>query len=955
MRVRVAEMAAKARYQHMLQSQMGGHIACAFEEKYLVRAEQLGKVLLLCFLFAWPPATVVDEVELDSLEPELPVAGPSSHETLPEEVVPLRYDLQLTLDPERSTTFEGHVSIHLNITRETSSIMFNARNLVLESIVLFQAIEQLQPAEVLKDAGWERVTLHFREALSPGNAVLQISYAGEMGKDMAGLYTSRYKSRRGWKTLALTQFEAIDARRMLPCWDEPSRKAVFALSVVVPAELMAVSNMPAASETTLERGKRRITFLDTPRMSSYLLALAVGRFDTIQAQTVNGTLIRVLTMPGQAAQGTFALSVAARALSYYEEYFGVPFPLPKLDMLAAPDFAAGAMENWGLVIYREVDLLCNETTVGVARKVRIATVVTHELSHMWFGNLVTMEWWDQLWLNEGFANWMQTQAVDVLFPEWHIWEQYVVEEQSRALQLDALRSSHPVEVPIRRAKEVDEVFDAISYCKGGSVVRMVNGVLGKELFRKGLGLYMRRFAYRNTDSTDLWSCWEEVSGMPLMAMMSSWTKQQGFPVLMVNETKTSRTGGSSRLLLSQRWFLADGSEEPEEGNHKKLWQIPLLPGPGGTDDHLIMESPEMRWEKKDGFLKFNFGQVAPYRVLYDSSLYGSLSQALRNGQVNALDRIGLLLDALAFAKQGKLPMAQLLGLVSAYKGEKSTHVWQALSEVLSTLHRMASFAESSFSALTDAVGNGMLRDALQEVGIAASAKETDLTRHKRALILRLMAMYLPKDKALAEEAKLRFERWLNAQDLQDTLPDDLKTSIFKIVLTNAETDAPYNALRRYARRTDIPQAVRLSIYTALGSAKRKDLRMKTLDMATGGRSGVRLQDIMYPVQGVSQADPDGAQLAWRWFIQRRRSIMARLKGANVRLLGVVIQLAAGAVPDKAHANAVEAFFQQHPVPGLERSIAQVVENVRTDAKFMMRFEDEMQGEEMKELLKGFEL
>eukprot|EP00913_Durusdinium_trenchii_P030952 g28990.t1 len=743
-------------------------------------------VLLLCFLFAWPPATVVDEVELDSLEPELPVAGPSSilgengHETLPEEVVPLRYDLQLTLDPERSTTFEGHVSIHLNITRETSSIMFNARNLVLESIVLFQAIEQLQPAEVLKDAGWERVTLHFREALSPGNAVLQISYAGEMGKDRE----LRYKSRRGWKTLALTQFEAIDARRMLPCWDEPSRKAVFALSVVVPAELMAVSNMPAASETTLERGKRRITFLDTPRTSAPI------------------TL----------------------------EYFGVPFPLPKLDMLAAPDFAAGAMENWGLVIYREVDLLCNETTVGVARKVRIATVVTHELSHMWFGNLVTMEWWDQLWLNEGFANWMQILAVDVLFPEWHIWEQYVVEEQSRALQLDALRSSHPVEVPIRRAKEVDEVFDAISYCKGGSVVRMVNGVLGKELFRKGLGLYMRRFAYRApAHFTDL----------------STWA-----------------------------WLTA-----------------------------------------------------------------------LRNGQVNALDRIGLLLDALAFAKQGKLPMAQLLGLVSAYKGEKSTHVWQALSEVLSTLHRMASFAESSFSALTDAVGNGMLRDALQEVGIAASAKETDLTRHKRALILRLMAMYLPKDKALAEEAKLRFERWLNAQDLQDTLPDDLKTSIFKIVLTNAETDAPYNALRRYARRTDIPQAVRLSIYTALGSAKRKDLRMKTLDMATGGRSGVRLQDIMYPVQGVSQADPDGAQLAWRWFIQRRRSIMARLKGANVRLLGVVIQLAAGAVPDKAHANAVEAFFQQHPVPGLERSIAQVVENVRTDAKFMMRFEDEMQGEE----------
>lgn len=922
-----------------------------------------GVCLLLCVAALWPrkPASFFapscaneGNGSSNATEETGPVQGPKSHEALPDEVEPFRYALELTLEPERSSAFSGKVSISLNVTRETSSIIFNARDLTLGSIKLLTTdpgrAATLHPLEVLKDAKFQRVTLHFKDVLQPGLAVLRIHYTGEMGKDMAGLYSSRYKGPDGWKTMALTQFEAVDARRMLPCWDEPSRKAVFALGVVIPSALTAVSNMPAASETTLERQRRRIVFLDTPRMSSYLLALAVGRFDTIQAQTVNGTLIRVLTMPGQAAQGQFALSVAARALSYYEDYFGVPFPLPKLDMLAAPDFAAGAMENWGLVIYREVDLLCNETTVGVARKVRIATVVTHELSHMWFGNLVTMEWWDQLWLNEGFANWMQTQAVDVLFPEWHIWEQYVVEEQSRALQLDALRSSHPVEVPIRRAKEVDEVFDAISYCKGGSVVRMVNGVLGKELFREGLGLYMRRFAYRNTDSSDLWSCWEEVSGMPLQDMMSSWTQQQGFPVLIVN--RSAPKGGG--LALQQRWFLADGSEEPEDA--KKLWHIPLLPGPDSQRKQMVMDTPEMLWEppgKAEGaWLKFNFGQVAPYRVLYDSSLLRPLATALRAGHVNPLDRIGLLLDAMAFAKQGRLPMTELLRLVSAYKGEKSAHVWQALSDVLSSLHRMAAFVGDT--TLHEAVGNGMLRDALQEVGLAISASETDLTRHKRACILSLMAMYLPHDKGLAEEATSRFQRWLDAPDRQDVLPDDLKTSMFKIVLANAETDAPYHALRRVARRPDIPQAVRLSVYTALGSATRRDLRLKTLDMALGGRNGVRLQDIMYPVQGVS-SDPDGARLAWRWFIQRRRSIIARLKGASVRLLGLVIQLAAGSVPDKGHANAVEAFFQQHPVQGLERSIAQVVESIRTDAKFVVRLEDAMQDEEMKDLLLSFEL
>ncbi|CAE7284246.1 unnamed protein product, partial [Symbiodinium necroappetens] len=222
--------------------------------------------------------------------------------------------------------------------------------------------------------------------------------------------------------MALTQFEAVDARRMFPCWDEPSKKAIFGLSVSIPSALVAVSNMPSASETTISRKKKRVTFLDTPRMSSYLLALAVGRFDSIRAQTESGTLIRVLTVPGQADLGEFALDIARRSLVYYESYFEVPYPLPKLDMLAAPDFAAGAMENWGLVIYREVDLLCNISTVGVSRKVRIATVVAHELSHMWFGNLVTMEWWEQLWLNEGFANWMQTHSVNMLFPEWHMWE-----------------------------------------------------------------------------------------------------------------------------------------------------------------------------------------------------------------------------------------------------------------------------------------------------------------------------------------------------------------------------------------------------------------------------------------------------------------------------------------------------------------------------------------------------
>lgn len=895
----------------------------------------------------------------------------SEREVLPAEVVPERYDLHLELDPEHLDTFSGEVTITLEVTSETPFITLNARALSIDmKSVVFRQLgsDAVQaPVDTAEDAELERVSFHFSENLPLGLATLQLSYTGQLGQDMAGLYSSRYKSLHGWKSMALTQFEAVDARRMFPCWDEPSKKAIFGLSVSIPSALVAVSNMPSASETTISRKKNRITFLDTPRMSSYLLALAVGRFDSIRAQTESGTLIRVLTVPGQADLGEFALDIARRSLVYYESYFDVPYPLPKLDMLAAPDFAAGAMENWGLAIFREVDLLCNISTVGVSRKVRIATVVAHELSHMWFGNLVTMEWWEQLWLNEGFANWMQTHSVNMLFPEWHMWEQYVVQEQSRALSLDALRSSHPIEVPIRNAKEVDEVFDAISYCKGGSIVRMLSGVLGHENFRNGLGLYMKRFAYKNTASSDLWKCWEEVSGIQLPEMMDSWTRQQGFPLLIVNESQDSGVRGARKLSVKQQWFLADGSAQPGDGD--KLWQIPLLPGPlkdvtqKGKQALPLLDKKSDTWDvpaNAGAWIKFNFGQLAPYRVLYASSaLRSQLSKAVRSGEASAVDRIGLLMDAMAFAKQGQQPIHELLRLLAAFKGEKMTHVWEALASVLGTLYRTVSAIQSSeyTLALQQAVGNGLLRDALVQTGWSPSELDSDLVRQKRALVLALVARYMPQDKEVRKEAQKKFDAWFQAPTLalkQSLLPDDLKTSVFRIVLTNANGNAQYQALRRYVKVSDTPQAVRLSIYKALGAAPRKDLRMKTLDMAMGGRNGVRLQDIMYPIQGVAAMDREGAQIAWRWFLQRRRAITGRLRGANVRLLGSVIECAAGALPDKSHANAVEALFEQHPVPGLERSIAQLVEAIRTEAKFVARMEDEMSRPEMKDVLEAFQ-
>merc|ERR1719410_1854125 len=303
--------------------------------------------------------------------------------------------------------------------------------------------------------------------------------------------------------------------------------------MVYPANLTAVSNMPQSRTEIQADGRRRDVFMPTPKMSTYLLAFCIGEFEFVSDQTKGGVLVRVFACPGNISKCGYALKSAINALDFYDDFFGLKYPLPKLDMIAIPDFAAGAMENWGLVTYREVALLCDEATVSATQKQRICTVITHELAHQWFGNLVTMEWWDDLWLNEGFANWMQTFAADQLHPEWDIWESYVGTEQQRALQLDALRSSHPIQVPIKEAHEVEEVFDAISYCKGGSVVRMIYAVLGQEKFQEGLRLYFDRHQYGNTDTTDLWKAWSDVSGKPIGNMMNSWTEQMGFPVLKV--------------------------------------------------------------------------------------------------------------------------------------------------------------------------------------------------------------------------------------------------------------------------------------------------------------------------------------------------------------------------------------------------------------------------------------
>ncbi|KAK4910425.1 Aminopeptidase 2 mitochondrial, partial [Elasticomyces elasticus] len=407
----------------------------------------------------------------------------------------------------------------------------------------------------------------FEETLPAGStAILTQKFSGKLNDNMAGFYRSSYKSEDGTnKYLATTQMEPTDARRAFPCFDEPALKAEFTITLVADKDLTCLSNMDEASEKEVDSkmtggGKKKaVTFNKTPLMSTYLLAFIVGELKMIETNAFR-VPVRVYATPDRDIEhGRFSMELGARTLEFYEKTFNSEFPLPKMDMVAIPDFSAGAMENWGLITYRVVDLLFDDKTSGASTKQRVAEVVQHELAHQWFGNLVTMDFWDGLWLNEGFATWMSWYSCNTFYPEWKVWQGYVTDNLQSALALDGLRSSHPIEVPVKRADEINQIFDAISYSKGSCVLRMISKYLGEETFMEGIRRYLKKHAFGNTQTGDLWSALSDASGKDVEKVMDIWTKNVGYPVVTVTEDEKA-----SAIHVKQNRFLRTADVKPED-------------------------------------------------------------------------------------------------------------------------------------------------------------------------------------------------------------------------------------------------------------------------------------------------------------------------------------------------------------------------------------------------------
>src|SRR5437899_11181427 len=516
-------------------------------------------------------------------------------------VFPVNYFLEFEPDFKKFK-FRGREKIEIKALRPTDKIVLNATELEIKECKVLWNEKTIIP-RIKLDSKTEELIIRLPQKIS-GKAYFLIDFVGYLNDKLVGFYRSKYEYKGKQRYLATTQFEAADARRAFPCWDEPKAKASFDVSLIVDNNLTAISNMPVIAKKKVGN-KTRYRFDRTPIMSTYLLYLGVGDFEFLQSK-LGKTSVRIVTTRGKKDQARLSLEFTKQFLAYFQNYFRIKYPLPKLDMIAIPDFASGAMENWGAITFRETVLLYDPKTSSTETKQHIAEVISHEIAHQWFGNLVTMKWWNDLWLNESFATFMATKAVDKYYPEWDFWDQFLISEMTGGLSLDSLKTSHPIDVKVKSPAEVRQIFDEISYNKGGCVLMMLENFLGEKNFRIGLHNYLLKHRYNNAKGEDLWKSLALVSRKPVKQMMNSWIRQVGYPLIQA-------TVNDSKIRLQQKRFLLENGKS-RNGN----WIIPVSVKTGDKLVSKLMTKPiTIPIDTEFGWFKINSGQKGFYRVKYD--------------------------------------------------------------------------------------------------------------------------------------------------------------------------------------------------------------------------------------------------------------------------------------------------------------------------------------------------
>ncbi len=815
--------------------------------------------------------------------------------------VPSHYGI--VLEPDFGNfTFRGEAVIEAWCYEPLTEIEMDAAELNIESCEVWRDGDAVA-ASARTDESQETLTVTTGEPVNE-SCIIRIRYTGTLNDRLLGFYRSRYTDGSKTKYLATTQFEAADARRAFPCWDEPNHKATFDITVRAPLGMTAISNMPAKNVTETEEYVE-YEFDTTPKMSTYLVYVGVGEFEHIQNEEGN---VRVVTVRGKSEQGRYALEITEKLLDMFGQYFKKKYPLPKMDMIALPDFAAGAMENWGAVTFRENLLLYDPENSSTRTKQRIAEVVSHELAHQWFGNLVTMEWWNDLWLNESFATFMGNKMVDRMYPEWKMWEQFVDGAMNNAMNMDALDSTHPIDVEVESPTQIREIFDAISYDKGGCMLRMLEDFVGHVGFRSGLRKYLRAFKYKNATGDDLWDSIEWAYHQPIRQLLEPWLKTPGFPVVDADSH-------AFILLLSQERFRADGSEGGDQ-----TWPIPFRFRDGLKERTNILgvRSASLGLPRK---FVANTGRAGFYRVRYHGLLLDEIRNMVARQNISVMDRWAVQNDMFAFCISGRATIPEYLDFVGAYEKEAEYMPLVDLGRNLSFLMDMSYKAE--WDGRVAEVARPLFQGVLDRLGWEPRPDDEHTDAFLRSSAIRALSRL---DASVARSAEEMFAGFL---DDADSLHPDVRAAVFAAAARVGKARM-HNRMKSLFKKTD---SMEEQVLILAGMCEFDDAKMleRTLDYSLD--EAVRSQNAYMPAVLVA-ANPAARRILWPWLSSNWDDLSSKIGRGNP-LFGRIIR-GLSRLADASQAKSIETFLDAHPIPGTERARLEALEKLSIYADLRRR-------------------
>jgi puromycin-sensitive aminopeptidase len=812
-------------------------------------------------------------------------------------VVPSAYRLFLTPDLD-AASFSGRVQVDIDIHEPLSALTLNSLDLVLGEATITASGATFVSGLPGHDETYETATFTFAEQLPVGAATLEVSYTGHLNDLLVGFYRSTYTDNEGVEqTIATTQFEHSDARRAFPCWDEPSFKATYQVNLVVPSHLAAYSNSPEVSSTDLGDGTRSVSFATTMKMSTYLVAFVVGDFEETAVLDVDGTPLRVIFLPGKANLAELALECGAFSLRFFSDYFNISYPGDKLDMIAIPDFAFGAMENLGLVTYRDSALLVDPETASLAEKQRVAEVVSHEIAHMWFGDLVTMEWWEGIWLNEAFATFCAALCNEAFRPEWKTWVDFGI-QRDIAMQVDGLHTTRSIEYEVVSPEDTKGMFDVLTYEKGGSVLRMLELYLGEDVYRDGIRKYLKKHSYANTVTTDLWDALEEVSGQPVRDLMNTWILQGGHPLVSLENGRISQ----------QPFAYGPASGESAIGSS---WLIPVFTrslNGGAASRHLLGDEPIEITD--DSPVVVNAGGSGVFRSRYATAELAAIASHI--DEFEELERVTLLADSWAALLAGHSTWAEFHEVAKGLGDHDEPSTWTSVATAIGFVNR--AIDDDRREAFAEVVRD-LFQPQFERLSWRPTSGEREVTPQLRSIVIGALGT-IGRDESIQEESLRLFDA--------NTMNGDLARAILRVVAGQNRPGDYETFLERYEHGVN-PQEKQRYLW-GLADFGDKDI---ALDAAEKSFSTFRTQDSAIEL-GLLSTNRITGPAVWQYFTGRWDEALVRFPSSTHA------RLAAGLptfITDEAFANTVERFHTEHSLGGEQRLIEQQIERMRVGLRF----------------------